>query len=159
MPGHSRSELRRFEFRGLLPRNSRRRGSTFIEGAFIFLTLLLLILAILDLGQLLMFMQSFNERARAGARWATVNQYDPESIKNFVIYNSPSAPPGGGAGLFGLTPAMISVARYEQGSESDRIEVRITDFPLRLYTPFLARSLPTAQWRSVIAVESVGTAY
>ena len=137
-------------------RRKRQLGQATLETALTLLLLLLMITAVLDLGQLLMFLQAFSERARAGARWSAVNTYDPTAIKNYVVYNSANAPGGGGPGLLGLTPANVTVTRFNSGTSDDRIEVRISNFPLRFFTPFIAGTFTPRPFVAVIPVEGLG---
>ena len=60
----------------------RRRGNGLVEAALVLMPLLLVIIGILDFGQLLFLHQTFTERARAGVRWSITNSYDTQQIKN-----------------------------------------------------------------------------
>ena len=137
-------------------RRRTQRGSTFVEGALLLMVLLLMTTAILDFGQLMLFLQAFNERARAGARYAAVNSYDAATIKNIVVYNKTAAPDGVTYGLFGLKPDHVEVNRYNSGELTDRIEIKISKFPMRFYSPFIAGSYSARPWRVVIAAEGMG---
>ncbi len=105
------------------------------------------------MGQLLFFYQTFQERARAGARYAAVNTYDPETIKNLVVYNSAS---GSGSALFGLRTSMVNVNHYDAGAVSERLEIGITSSPVRFFSPLLAGRNLSPVFRAVIPVESLG---
>jgi hypothetical protein len=131
------------------------RGEAMLESALVLFTLVLTILGILDLGQFLFFQATFRERVRSGVRYAIVNAYDPHQITNFVLYGS-AAPSG--RPLFGLSESMISVARYGQNTADDRIEVTISNPPLKMYSPFLARLSAQPVFRAVMPVESLGAA-
>ena len=135
----------------------RRRGHALVEGAMVLLPALLVIIGILDFGQLLFFHQSFTERARAGVRYAVTNTYDAQQIKNFVLYNSPTAPGGNPPGLFGLQASEIAVTRYDAGDRvKDRIEVSIHDVPMRFYSPLIRGALQHRPFRVVRPVEALG---
>lgn len=127
-----------------------------LETVLTLLGVVLMITAVMDLGQILMFMQYFTERSRAGARYATVNAYNADTVKNFVVYNNPTG--GSGPGFLGLHTSNVTVNRYDQGTPADRIEVVISNFPLRFYTPFLAGVYRPRPFRSVTPVESLGVA-
>ena len=73
---------------------NQRRGEVLLESALVLLALLITLIGALDFGQLLFFHQSFRERVRAGVRYAVVHTYDPAQIRNMVVYNSTTAPPG-----------------------------------------------------------------
>ncbi|MCC6859110.1 MAG: pilus assembly protein [Bryobacterales bacterium] len=136
---------------------SSRRGSMLVETALTFLVFIAVLVGTLDLAQVLFFHQIFNERVRAGARWAAVHAYDAQRIENVVLYNNPN-PPGdpGRTGLFGLKPSEVAVNRYGAGTEFDRIEIVISNHPLSFYSPFLGGSYAHRPLRAVIPVESLG---
>ncbi len=134
----------------------RERGSTLIEGALILLVFLSSLLGVIDLGQVLFFHLMLADRVRAGARFAIVNNYDTAAIANMVVYNSITAPGGGGSGLFGLKTSMVSVNRYDIGTSADRIEVDISNFPIAFYSPLLAGPLSPRTFHSVMPIESLG---
>ncbi len=125
-----------------------------MESALIALALIVTLIAALDLGQFLFFHQAFRERVRAAVRHAVVHQYNPDSIRNFVLFNSPESRDG--PALLGLTASAIAVARYDEGTPRDRIEVRIENFPLRMFTPWLSRGALRPVFRSVEPIESLG---
>jgi len=137
---------------------NRRRGAAIVEGALTLLITICMITFVMDMGQILMFLQFFGERSRAAARYATVNSYDTNAIKNYIAYNTtqPTNSQAEGAGLMGLKPSMVTVNRYDSGLASDRIEITITNYPLYFYTPLLAGAYSHKPARIVIPVESLG---
>ena len=134
-------------------RARKRRGEAMLESTLVLLTLVLTILGILDLGQFLFFQATFRERVRTGVRYAIVHDYDPQQITNFVLYGSPAP---GGRPLFGLSESMISVARYGENTADDRIEVTISNPPLKMFSPFLAQFSARPVFRAVMPAESLG---
>lgn len=136
-------------------RQSVRCGSTLLESTLILLVFMLTLLGSIDFGQILFFHLMLADRVRAGTRFAIVSVYDPTAIANMVVYNS-STVPSSGAGLFGLTTAMVQVTRYDAGTSTDRVEVAISNFPISFYSPWLAGSLSPRTFRSVMPVESLG---
>lgn len=135
--------------------NRRRRGAHLIETALVLVPFVFTLVGILDMGQFLFFYQTYRERVRAAARYAVVNPYDTQAITNVVLYNSPTTPPGGTA-LFGLTPSMVTVTRYDQGTSNDRIEVAIANPPVVFFSPLLAGYQLHPVFRAVMPVESLG---
>ncbi|MEO7651077.1 MAG: TadE/TadG family type IV pilus assembly protein [Bryobacteraceae bacterium] len=130
------------------------RGQTLLEGVLVLLTLLLVIIGTIDLGRVFFLHQVMTDRAREGARWATVNPFDPghtEPIRNVVVYDS--AVPAGKPALFGLRPEMVTITPLPSSQDVRYIEVQI-DFPMNLNTPFLARSF-SSRFRAVRLVEGV----
>lgn len=126
-----------------------------LEAALVLTVFFMAFLEVLDIGQVMFFEAMLADRARAGARYAVVNTYDPAAIANFVAYNSPTSP-GTPAGLFGLQPSMVTVNRYNAGIAGDRIEVIISNFPLAFVGPFLQATFTSRQFRVVSAAQSMG---
>ena len=135
-----------------------RKGSTLVESSIILMVFMVLFVGIMDMGQVLFFHNFLNDRVRIGARYAVVHSYDPAAIKNIVVYNSAVAPGGTSIGLFGLTPAMVAVSRYDPGTPNDRIEISVSGYRLRLYSPWIARQFTPGPFRAVMPLESAGAA-
>ena len=144
---------RRREINGRTKKNQ--RGAVLVETALTLLTVIMLILGGMDLGQVLMQLQYFENRARATARWASTHTTDPTIIKNYGAFGTPTPAPGVTTGSFGLSPAHITVATPGAGTPSYRIEVSITK-PLQFFTPFLRGSFTPRPARSIVPVESAG---
>jgi hypothetical protein len=77
---------------------NRRRGNTIVEAALALLLALVILIGLIDFGQLLMRQQAFVERVRAGCRYAVTRPYNAQEIRNVVVYGDPapgvaSAPP------------------------------------------------------------------
>ncbi len=134
-----------------------RGGGALLEGALVLAALLFLLLSVVDLGQVLVVHQALVERVRAGARYAVVHTYDPESIRNVVLYNSPD-PPDGSAALLGLTREMVRVELVAADTPEARVEIRIVDYPFRLLTPLLRGLYRTSAIRITLPAESLGAA-
>ncbi|MBM3755620.1 MAG: hypothetical protein FJW38_16740 [Acidobacteria bacterium] len=126
-----------------------------IEGALVGFAFTLAIIFVLEFGRSMLFIGDFTERARAGARHASVVNYKADTIKNYVTHNS-ATPPTGGNGLFGLKPEMIAVARYDEGKETDRLTVSINNYPLSLFVPLLPAQWTLRPFKITIPAESMG---
>ena len=100
--------------------------------------------AVLDLGQIVLFIGYFNERTRAVARYAAVNPYDQEKLTGMV------------SGFMGVKPSMVTVQRYDAGTTADRIEVSIHDYPLHFLSPFMVGGTTPRAFRAIAPVESLG---
>ena len=140
-----------------MSRRAVRRGSTLVEGAIVLLVFLVVFVGILDMGQVLFFHHFLNDRVRAGARYAVVHAYDPTTIRNVVAYNSPSAPDGG-SGLFGLTPSMVRVNRYDIGTPNERIQVSISTYTMHFLSPWLRADFSPGPFSAAMPMESSGAA-
>ena len=63
------------------------RGQSLVETGLVLVMFLLLLIGIIDFGQILYFHQSLVERARAAARYGALNPTDTTGIKNVAVYN------------------------------------------------------------------------
>ena len=137
-------------------RRRRQRGQAMVEGALVAVAFITCLVSILELSRYALFIQFFTERARAGARYAAVSNYNVDTIKNWVAYNSPIAPDYSSSGLFGLTPSMINVSRFNQSTDTDRIEISINSYPVSLVVPLLPQNWVLKPFRVVLTTESLG---
>jgi hypothetical protein len=136
---------------------SKKRGSTLVESSIVLLMFLVILIGVLDMGQILFFHQFLGERVRTGVRYAVVHPFNPAAIQNVVAYNS-ATPANGATGLFGLTAEMVAVSRYDAGTLSDRVEVKITGYQMRFLSPWLAGVFAPGPFRAVMPLESAGAA-
>ena len=127
------------------PRNSRRRrsrqrGSNLVEGALILLTFLLLLIGIVDFGQVLYFHQVLVERARTAARYGAINPTNTDGIKNMAVYNSATVSGSPSAVVGGLTTAMVNVQNTGNNSPEARVVVTISGYNIKFLSPYIAQS-------------------
>jgi Flp pilus assembly protein TadG len=132
-----------------LRRRRNQRGDALLEGALTFLTTLLLILGSIDLGQMLMQLHLFGERARTTARWASTtwdqscdsgtncwNASNLTAVKNYAAFGQPTAP-SGADGFFGLQPSHVTVTTIgTPNTVAFSVSVSISK-PLSFYSPYL----------------------
>jgi Flp pilus assembly protein TadG len=133
-----------------------RTGSTLVESAIVAALFLTILLAIVDVAQALFFHQFLTDRVRAGARYAAVHTWAPQEVRNVVAFNTPT-PESGAHGLFGLTPGMVEVNRYNAAGRQ-RVEVKVSTFGIRFISPWLGGTLTPWPFRAVMPVESGGLA-
>jgi Flp pilus assembly protein TadG len=135
----------------------RRKGSTLVESSVVLVLFLVILIGVLDAGQILFFHQFLTERVRTGARYAIVHADNAAAVANVVAYQN-TAPAPGVTGLFGLSTSMVQVTHYDAGSDSDRIEVRVTGYKMRFLSPWLAGIFTPGPFRAVMPMESGGVA-
>jgi len=131
------------------------RGSTLVESALVLIVFIVILLGIMDFGQILFFHHVLTERARAGARYAAVHAWDVAAVQRYVARNDASAgvtTPG----LFGVTPAMVQVLHPDVGTPAERVEVRISSYQMRFLSPWLAGTFTPGPFRAVMPIESGG---
>jgi hypothetical protein len=127
-----------------------------VEGALVLSIVLFTLIGIVDVGQVLFSHQALAERLRVGARWGAVNTYDVAKIRNVVIYNTPN-PAGGAKPILGLSSDMVQVTLTGAGGPEARIEVRIVNYPFRLFTPLIQGVYQAQRLRISMPVEGLGT--
>jgi hypothetical protein len=116
----------------------RQRGSHLVESSLIMMVFFATVIGALDFGQVLFVHQSLVERARSGARFGTVNEYDPVKIRNMVLFNQPERPDGANTGMFGLTDANVLVSRMDANTSEDRVNVTISNYNFQFMSPWIA---------------------
>ncbi len=121
-------------------RKPTQRGQTLVESALVIIVLLCTLLGIIDFGQVLFFHQTLVERARAGVRWAAVqNPVVTGDVQNYVIYNNSAGT--GTPILSGLTSSMVVVTETGQaGCDDSRVTVQIVNYPFQFFAPYMART-------------------
>ena len=133
--------------------NRLRAGSTVVESALVLTVALVTFIGIIDIGSVLFRMQGLVERARAGARWGVVNTYSDTSVRNVVVYGNSA---GTGNPLLGLQSGYVTVTNVDLGDSVSKIQVVISNYPFRFFTPFLAgpKIFPTVEVS--LTTESLG---
>ena len=138
-------------------RRTRQRGSAMLETALVFTLLLTMILFIVDMGRVLLTQQFISERARVGARNAALNNWTATDVANFVVYNSTTAPPGGGPGYLGLLPSQVSLTQFaDSGNNDARYKVTVQGVPLFTWVPYLAGRYTAPTITATMPVQSQG---
>jgi len=139
-------------------RRTRRRGQALLESALVLVTYFSMVIFILDMGRMLMTQQFLVDRARNAARWASLNNWDPNAVANVVCFNDPSMPAGSnGKGMFGLTPSMVNATKAgTPGAWDERVSVTISNYPMLTMIPFMAGNYTAAPVTVTVPVGSGG---
>jgi Flp pilus assembly protein TadG len=104
--------------------------------SLIFMVLVCLLVGTLDFGQFLFIHQMLTERARSAVRYGvTTTPIDTTGVQNMVLYGQTT---GSGAGIFGLTPAMVQVTTANANTDDYRLTVKVTNFPYVVISPYIA---------------------
>lgn len=125
-----------------------RKGQALIETSLVLVLLVAFAMGTLDFGQYLYFHQALGERARAAARYGSLNPVDRSGIQNVAVYNSPNGAAGGASAILpNLTVAMVAVCLpgdlscVNPASGPDaRVTVTISGYPMVMVNLFLPRS-------------------
>ena len=118
-------------------RRKSQRGSHLVESSLVVMVFFVTIIGILDFGQVLFVHQSLVERARRGARYGTVNDFDADKIRNMVLFNQPQRPEGAITGILGLTDANVLVSRTDAETSADRVSVTIANYKFHFVSPWI----------------------
>jgi hypothetical protein len=114
----------------------RQRGSAMVETSLVIVVAVVVLVGIMDMGQVLFMRASVGERMRAGLRYGAIT-YDTDKIRNMVLYGT-STPSETARPSFGLTATMVNVTRLDANTPADRLKITISNYPLIFYTPFIA---------------------
>ena len=124
-----------------------RKGQAFVESAFVLLIFLAFCIGTLDFGQYLYFHQALSERARAAARYGSVNWTDRTGIQNVALYNDPAGALNGATPIIpNLTADMVTVCipgdtdcASPASTTESRITVTITGYQMHTFNFVFAR--------------------
>ena len=131
------------------------KGSSMVEMALVLLTLLSMILFILDMGRILLIQQYITERARTTVRQAAVNNWSATSAQNYLVYNSTTAPNGGGAGLLGLLTSQVTYQTLGT-LDSSRVQIKVSGVPALVFIPFISGTYTLAPIVATMPSQSLG---
>jgi hypothetical protein len=140
-----------------LHRRKNQKGSNVVESALVLLTLMAMILFIMDMGRILLMQEYIAERTRLTVRNAVVNNWTATATKNFLVYNSTTAPNGGGAGVLGLLTSQVSYqALGTAGTPDYRLQVKVSGVPATTFIPFMAGNYTLAPVVATMPAQSLG---
>jgi Flp pilus assembly protein TadG len=128
------------------------RGSTMVEMALVMLTFFCLLIGAIDFGQVLYFHQALVERARAAARYGSIDPTNTTAIQNVALYNSTSA--GTAPLLSGLTAAMVHVTNSDNNTSKARVVVSISGYPIQFFSPYIAQTFNNQTVKVAMMAES-----
>ena len=128
------------------------RGSTVVESAMVVMIALVLMIGILDFGQIMFMHQAIMNRVRSVAREAAVKNYTANAVKNLIVYNTQS-PSDASTPMFGLSTSNVDVSYSDASSSEQRLFVSVTNLEYRTYTPLFARTLRNLPIRLSVPTE------
>lgn len=133
-------------------RRINQKGSTLVESALATMVFFMLVMGLIDFGQVLFLRASIQERMRGALRSGAI-AYDETAIKNYVLYGT-RTPADGATPSFNLTSSMVSVTRPGQDTSADRVQITVSNYPIIFYTPILSRRVVSGP---IVAVQSMET--
>jgi hypothetical protein len=128
-----------------------------VETALVMITVLAMIIFAMDMGRILLLQQFISERARATVRSAVVNNWDATATKNYLVYNSATAPTGNPPGYLGLLTSQVSYQVLgTSGAPDYRLQVKVTGVPVFTWIPYIAGQYTLAPVVATMPAQSLG---
>ena len=142
-------------------RRTAQKGAAMIEGALVLVTLLSTILFTMDISRMLLYQQFYTERTRTTARNAVVNNWTDDSTKNYLCYNTTTAPAAINGvvtpGLLGCLPSTVTVSTLGTSGSSDyRLQVKVSGIQVLTWIPYMAGRYTLGPMIAIMPIESQG---
>lgn len=134
-------------------RNRRARGQALLESTLTLIVFLMMVMGILDFGQVMFIHQAMVQRVTSATRYAAIHPDDTTGIKNLVVFASTN-PPDGASPFLGLQTTQVDVTRLGQGTGKERIQLSLTNYQYRFVSPGLAGLYTMKPVSTTIMVES-----
>jgi hypothetical protein len=121
----------------------RERGQSLVEATLALLIFFVLLIGVIDCGQVLVAHQSLVERVRSAVRWGSVHPSNENAqIENLILYNQTDQPRPATAGFLGMNRDNVQV-RYQQASperpDDATLSVAIVNYQHHFFSPWLSR--------------------
>ena len=138
-------------------RRQNQKGANILESALVLLTVLGMFLFIMDMGRILLIQQFITERTRATVRSAVVNNWNSTAAQNYLVYNSTTAPNGGGPGFLGLQTSNVTYQTLGTAGTVDyMVQVKVSGVPAVTWIPYIAKTYTLAPITAALPVQSQG---
>ena len=111
-----------------------RKGQSLVETTLVLAAFMGLLLGMVGVGQMLFVQQTLADRARQAARWGAVNAYNPDAIRNVVLFGTAEPDPDAAA-IAGLSASAIEVANPGCPGPQCRVRVAIPGHGVRSVEP------------------------
>ena len=110
------------------------RGQSLVESAFVLAAFLVLLLGIVNVGEMLFSRQTLAARAHDAARWGALHAYNPAAIRNVVLFGSPT-PERDATAVLGLSASSVEVANPGCPGVDCRVVVDVSSRGVRSVEP------------------------
>jgi Flp pilus assembly protein TadG len=133
------------------------KGANILESALVLLTMLGMVLFIMDMGRFLLIQQFITERTRATVRSAVVNNWTATATQNYLVYNSTTAPNGGGAGFLGLQTSNVTYQTLgTSGTPDYMIQVKVSGVQATTWLPYISKAYTLGPITFAMPAQSLG---
>ena len=138
-------------------RRKNQKGANILESALVLLTVLGMFLFIMDMGRILLIQQFITERARATVRSAVVNNWTAAATQNYLVYNSTTAPGGGGTGFLGLQTSNVTYQTLgTSGTPDYMLQVKVSGVQAVTWIPYISKTYTLAPITAAMPAQSLG---
>ena len=111
----------------------------------------------MDMGRILLIQQFITERTRATVRNAVVNNWSATATKNYLVYNSTTAPGGGGAGFLGLQTSNVTYQTLgTSGAPDYMLQVKVSGVSAVTWIPYISKTYTLAPITAAMPAQSLG---
>jgi hypothetical protein len=112
----------------------RSKGPSLVESALVLAPSMALLLGMTGVSEMLFARQILTGRAHIAARWGALNPYDPQAIRNVVLFGT-STPTSDASPLLGLKPASVVIDNPGCPGANCRVSVAIPEHGIRSTEP------------------------
>src|SRR2546430_12865243 len=110
------------------------KGQSLVESALVLASFMALVLGMTGISEMVFVRQILTDRAHVAARWGALNTYDPQAIRNMVLFGT-AAPASDASPLLGLSPASIVIDNPGCPGMNCRVSVGIPTQGIRSTEP------------------------
>lgn len=114
----------------------RRKGQALLEASLLFLVFFVMMIGMLDVGQMLFLHAFLVDRTWTAARWGRWNPYDPTTMTNLVLYGKTS-PADGDQPFWGMSSSNVTVTNPGCGPNPNidcRVTIAVSGYTYNLFS-------------------------
>jgi hypothetical protein len=112
----------------------RSKGQSLVESSLVLASFMGLVLGMASVSEMLFVRQILTDRVHVAARWAALNTYDPQAVRNMVLFGT-STPASDSLPLLGLTPASVVIDNPGCPGSNCLVSVAIPEHGIRSTEP------------------------
>src|SRR5258708_34190717 len=112
----------------------RSKGQSLVESALVLASFMALLLGMTGVSEMLFARQILADRAHVAARWGALNAYDPQAIRNMVLFGT-NTPTGDASPILGFKPVRVVIANPGCPGANCRVPVEIQNRAIRSTEP------------------------
>lgn len=138
-------------------RRPRQKGNVLVESALVLFVFIIVLIGIVDFGQILYVHQALVERVRNVTRNAVVSALTDAQIRNMIVYGQTSARTTDSGtplpGYLGLRPEHVNVQILDRTYNEHRLVVEVRGTPVAIISPLIVGTGQIIPLRVAIPLE------